>query len=61
VKKKPRKVEESAAPYTGKKPAAGAGAVGEGKQIRYLDPVAARKLTKEILDKHDELFRKLAQ
>lgn len=63
MKKKPSKVEETATPYAAKKPAKVAAPVSklQGKQIRYIDPEAARKLTKEILDKHHDLFRRLAQ
>lgn len=62
-KKKPSKVGEATTPYVAKKatgsptPTAGAPA----KEIRYVDVETARKLTGEILDKHHELFRKLAQ
>ncbi len=64
VSKKPHKVEESAAPYTAKKPVkaeARASVTSKDGQVRYIDPETARKLTKDILDKHHDLFRKLAQ
>jgi len=63
VKKKPAKVEEAAAPYAARKPAkkAAPAASTDGKQVRYLDRETASKLTKEIMDKHHDLFRKLAQ
>lgn len=64
VSKKPHKVGEPQAPYTAKKPvkaeARSAGASKDG-QVRYVDRETARKLTKDILDKHHDLFRKLAQ
>ncbi|MFZ5496505.1 MAG: hypothetical protein ACOZE5_14365 [Verrucomicrobiota bacterium] len=61
---KPRKVEEPQAPCAAKKPAKAAapGAnADQPRQVRYLDRETARKLTKDILDKHHDLFRKLAQ
>ena len=63
MKKKPAKVGEAAAPYAAKKPAKGAAsaASSDGKPVRYLDREVASKLTKEIMDKHHDLFRKLAQ
>jgi hypothetical protein len=62
VSKKPRKVDEPHARYSTKKPvkAVAAAAMKDG-QVRYIDPETARKLTKDILDKHHDLFRKLAQ
>lgn len=61
VSKKPRKVEEPHAPYPAKKPAKAAAAPAQANQVRYVDRETARRLTKDILDKHSELFRKLAQ
>jgi hypothetical protein len=63
VSKKPPKVGEAATPYTAKKTAkAGpASKPDQPQQIRYVDREVARKLTKDILDKHHDLFRKLAQ
>ena len=63
VSKKPHKVEEAATTYTAKQPvkAAPAPRADEARQIRYIDPERARRLTKEILDKHHDLFRRLAQ
>ncbi len=64
VSKKPRKVEEPQAPYAAKKPAkavAASAPVDQAPPIRYVDREAARKLTKDILDKRTDLFRKLAQ
>ena len=62
MKKKPRKVEESAAPYTGKKPAAGtAPKAGAPRQIRYATPEQVRKAAEKVFKVHHELFRKLAQ
>ena len=64
VNKKPHKVEETGTPYTAKKPVKAAAAMPKAEevpQIRYIDPETARKLTKDILDKHHDLFRRLAQ
>jgi hypothetical protein len=63
VSKKPHKVGEPTGPYTAKKPVKGAPAAktDQPQQIRYVDRETARKLTKDILDKHHDLFRKLAQ
>jgi hypothetical protein len=63
VNKKPHKIEEPKAPYAAKKPAKAEPArkADEARQIRYIDTETARKLTKDILDKHHDLFRKLAQ
>lgn len=64
MKKKPVKIEEPTTPYTVTPPVKTAAALpkaDEPRQIRYIDPEAARKLTKDILDKHHDLFRKLAQ
>lgn len=63
VQKKSAKVEESSAPYTAAKPVKAAALLkkDEPRQIRYIDPETARKLTKDILDKHHDLFRRLAQ
>jgi hypothetical protein len=61
VKKKPQKLEEPAAPYTADKPRAKAPATNADQPVRYVDNETARKLTKQIFDKHHELFRKLAQ
>ena len=64
MNKKPHKVDEPQAPYPAKKPVkaeARASAAKNDGQVRYIDPETARKLTKDILDKHHDLFRKLAQ
>jgi hypothetical protein len=63
VSKKPHKVGEPKTTYAAKKPAKAAApsAANQDGQIRYIDPATARKLTKDILDKHHDLFRKLAQ
>ncbi len=63
MSKKPQKVTEPSAPYTAKKPvkAAPAPVANKDGQVRYIDPATARKLTKDILDKRHDLFRKLAQ
>lgn len=64
MSKKPSKVGEAQAPYTAKKPVKAAAAVAHGDQpspVRYVDRETARKLTKDILDKRHDLFRKLAQ
>ena len=64
VSKKPSKVGEAKAPYAAKKPAKAvvhSSVASKDGQVRYIDPETARKLTKDILDKHHDLFRKLAQ
>lgn len=61
MSKKPHKVEETTTPYAAKKPAKAAPAPVQANQVRYIDRATARRLTKDILDKHSELFRKLAQ
>jgi len=64
VSKKQHKVGEPQAPYTAKKPVKAAvrsSVESKDGQVRYIDPETARKLTKDILDKHHDLFRKLAQ
>jgi hypothetical protein len=64
VSKKPHKVGEAEAPYTAKKPVKAAAAIAQGDRpspVCYVDRETARKLTKDILDKRHELFRKLAQ
>ena len=62
---KPRKVQEPAGTYaaTPKQPASASARAPKAAdgQVRYIDPATARKLTKQIFDKHDGLFRKLAQ
>jgi hypothetical protein len=62
VTKKPHKVEEPAAPYPAKKVAKTTVPASSTEQpVRYVDPAKARELTKKILDKHSDLFRRLAQ
>jgi hypothetical protein len=63
VSKKPHKIGEPKATYAAKKPvkAVPAPKKDQPQQIRYVDREIARKLTKDILDKHHALFRKLAQ
>ena len=64
MKKKPAKVQEPRANYAAKKPAKAVAlprAPDSARSIRYLDSETARKLTKDIMDKHHDLFRKLAQ
>ncbi len=64
MSKKPHKIEEPKAAYPAKKPVKTAPApaqVNQSGQIRYVDRETARRLTKDILDKHHDLFRKLAQ
>jgi hypothetical protein len=62
VSKKPHKVDEPASPYPAKKPAKkAAGSTDPSQPVRYVDRDTARKLTQEILDKRQDLFRKLAQ
>lgn len=63
---KPRKVQEPAAAYSSapkKKGQAKTSAASKPQdhQVRYIDVETARKFTEQILDKHHELFRKLAQ
>ncbi|HEX2862763.1 MAG TPA: hypothetical protein VHN79_14040, partial [Lacunisphaera sp.] len=64
VSKKSSKVGESAANYAAKKPVQAATPSPQASkpgQVRYLDRETARKLTRDILDKRHDLFRKLAQ
>ncbi|MEJ1971100.1 MAG: hypothetical protein WDM96_00795 [Lacunisphaera sp.] len=64
MRKKPSKVAESTSSYAAKKPAKAtvpATNADQPRQVRYVDRETARKLTKDILDKHHDLFRKLAQ
>lgn len=64
MSRKPQKVDDPSSPYAVKKPAktvAPAATAEQSPKIRYLDRDAARKLTKDILDKRHDLFRKLAQ
>lgn len=64
MSKKPHKIEEPKAAYTAKQPvkmAVRSSVASKDGQVRYIDPETARKLTKDILDKHHDLFRKLAQ
>ena len=64
MSKKQHKVAEPQAPYPAKKPvkaAAPSSVASKDGQVRYIDRETARKLTKDILDKHHDLFRKLAQ
>ena len=55
MSKKPRKIEESAASYTAKKPAKAE------PGIKYADPAQARKSMEKVFRVHHELLRKLAQ
>jgi len=62
VKKKPAKVEESAAPYAAKKPVAKAAAPQSTESgVRYMDDATFRKAADKVFKVHHELFRKLAQ
>jgi hypothetical protein len=62
---KPRKVQEPAGTYaaTPKPPVSASARAPKAPdaQVRYIDAATARKLTKQIFEKHDGLFRKLAQ
>ncbi len=63
MSKKPRKVEETQAPYAPAKatkpatPAANAAASG----VRYMDDASFKKASDKVFKVHNELFRKLAQ
>ena len=65
MKRRPQKVEEPAATYTAKKPAAKVTAAPAPKtatpQIRYAEAAVFRKAMDKVFKEHDELFRKLAQ
>lgn len=63
VNKKPSKVEESATPYTAKKPVkvAATAPKTEGAGVRYMDDAAFNRASKKVFKVHKELFRKLAQ
>ena len=61
VKKKPAMASEAAAPYAAKKAGKGKVIPKAESGVRYLDSETAQKLTKDIFDKHHDLFRKLAQ
>ena len=62
MSKKPPKVQETATPYTAKKPVKAAAPVRQGKPtIRYATPEQVKKAADEVFRVHEELFRKLAQ
>ena len=62
VTKKPHKVEEPATSYPAKKaPKTTVPASATEHAVRYVDPAKARELTKKILDKHSDRFRRIAE
>lgn len=62
MNKKPHKVDEPAALSPAKKAAKTTVPVSPEEQpVRYVDSAKARELTKKILDKHSDPFRRLAQ
>jgi len=62
VKKKPAKIEESATPYAGKKPAKAEPAPEAGNTgVRYMDDATFKKAADKIFKTRHELLRKLAQ
>lgn len=64
MSKKPSKVQETATPYSAKKPVKAGPAVTKANptgQTRFMDDATFKKASAKVFKVHHELFRKLAQ